>query len=279
MHNKTTALITGASEGFGRALAIECARRGLNLVLVALPGSGLSKVARFIKTNMEVDVHFFEIDLTKKEECLELYAAVKKRNIPISILINNAGIGGTFFFKERDIDYYYRQIELNVLAPTLLTRLFLEILEEQSPSHILNVSSLAGFFCLPRKVVYGGTKSYLVSFSKSLRHELKTKNVFVSTVCPGGMNTTLALILQHKNLKGLRRWSILNPEVVAEAAIDGMLKNKELIIPGLCNKIFMLMDKVLPEWFKKWLAGKNMLGSQPDNQSSWITIDSFRKAI
>lgn len=262
MRNKNFALITGASEGFGKAMALECAARNMNLALVALPGSGLSSLSCFIERNYGVSVVFFEHDLSKKEECVRLFEKIKEKKIPVNVLINNAGVGGTHFFEEKDHEYYYKQIELNVIAPTLLTHLFLQTLEKNSPSHILNVGSLASFFFLPKKGVYGGTKSYLVSFSKSLRRELKSKNVFVSAVCPGGMNTTPMLILQNKNMKGLGRWSVMNPEEVAKITIDGMFARKELIIPGFWNRMFMLFDKLLPKWYKEMLTDRTMKQSK-----------------
>jgi short-subunit dehydrogenase len=279
MCNKNYTLITGASEGFGKALALECAGRYLNLVLVALPGSGLANLACYIERNYEVRVLFFEHDLSKKEECIRLFEEIKQRDLKINMLINNAGMGGTHFFEERDAEYYYKQIELNVIAPTLLTHCFLQTLEKNSPSYILNVGSLASFFYLPKKGVYGGTKSYLVSFSKSLRRELKSKNIFVSTVCPGGMNTTPMLILQNKNMKGMGRWSVMNPDEVAKIAIEGMLEKKEVIIPGFWNRVFMLLDKLLPKWFKEILTEKSMKKSKTFTNPVTFSIHPLKTAI
>ena len=279
MRNEKYALITGASEGFGKALALECAGRSMNLVLVALPGSGLANLACFIERNYEVKVLFFEHDLSKKEECVHLFEEIKQRDMKINMLINNAGMGGTHFFEERDAEYYYRQIELNVVAPTLLTHCFLQILERNSPSYILNVGSLASFFYLPKKGVYGGTKSYLVAFSKSLRRELKSRNVYVSTVCPGGMNTTPMLILQNKNMKGMGRWSVMNPEEVAKIAIDGMLRRKEVIIPGFWNRLFMFLDKLLPKWFKEILTDRSMKQAKAISNPITFSIQPLKPAI
>ena len=258
MRNKHFAMITGASEGFGKAMALECAGRNMNLVLVALPGSALSSLSCFIERNYDVTVLFFEHDLSKKEECVLLFEKISQQKLPVNVLINNAAMGGTHFFEEKDPEYYYKQIGLNVVAPTLLTHLFLQTLEKNSPSHILNVGSLASFFFLPKKGVYGATKSYLVAFSKSLRRELKTKNVFVSAVCPGGMNTTPMLILQNNNIKGLGRLSIMNPEDAARIAIAGMLARKELIIPGFWNRMFILFNKLLPKWYTEILIARTM---------------------
>jgi len=258
MRNKSYTMITGASEGFGKALALECASRNMNLILIALPGSGLSNLSAYIEKNFGVHALFFEHNLCSKEECYKIFEEVKEKNITVNTLINNAGMGGTHFFYERDIEFYHRQIELNVVAPTLLTHLFLNTLENNTPSYILNVSSLAGLFYLPKKQVYGGTKSYLVSFSKSLCSELKRKNVYVSVVCPGGMNTTPMLTLQNKSGKGISRWSVMDPEKVARITITEMLKKKELIIPGFWNKIFMLLDKLIPQRVKKIITEKQM---------------------
>lgn len=279
MRNKNFALITGASEGFGKALALECAARNMNLILVALPGSGLYNLACFIERNYDVQVLFFEHDLSKKEECLRLFEEIKGRDLKLNVLINNAGMGGTHFFEEKDTEYYYRQIELNVIAPTLLTHCFLQTLEKNPPSYILNVGSLVSFFFLPKKGVYGGTKSYLVAFSKSLRRELKSKNVYVSAVCPGGMNTTPMLILQNKNMKGMGRWSVMNPEDVAKIAIDGMLAKKEVIIPGFWNRLFMFLDKLLPKWFKEILTDRSMKQAKAISSPVTYSIHPLKTAI
>jgi short-subunit dehydrogenase len=258
-NNKTTyTLITGASEGLGKALAIECARRRMNLILVALPGPELFSLAEFIKRNYAVDVIAIEKDLCRDESCIELFNEVNALDLPVNMLINNAGIGGTALFEEGSIKLYEKQIKLNVLATTLITRLFLEKLKSNSQSYILNVGSMASFFYLPKKQVYGATKSFIYFFSKTLRKELKKDNVFVSVLCPGAMNTSLDLTLMNKSGNYLSRLSIMNPEDVVPVAIDALLKGKEVIIPGRMNRFFMLLDTILPQGIKKILTGKTM---------------------
>ena len=279
MRNEKYTLITGASEGFGKALALECASRNMNLILIALPGSGLRNLASYIEKNFDVKAFFFEHDLTKKEECYKIFEEVTGMNIAVTVLINNAGMGGTHFFEERDTEFYFRQIELNVVAPTLLTHLFLAMLEENTPSHILNVSSLAGFFYLPKKQVYGATKSFLLSFSKSLRRELKRKNVFVSTVCPGGMNTTPMLIIQNRCQKGISRWSVMNPEDVAKITIGKMLKRKELIVPGFWNRVFILLDKLIPKKIKDLIIDLKMRKVKPFKSPVTPFINPLKTAV
>src|SRR5438046_905320 len=98
--SKFYTLITGASEGFGKALAIECARRRMNLILVALPGPELQHLACFIRKNFFVDVQFFEADLAQEVECYELHTKIVQGQLPVNVLINNAGVGNTQMFTE-----------------------------------------------------------------------------------------------------------------------------------------------------------------------------------
>jgi len=279
MRNKNFALITGASDGFGKALALECAARNMDLILVALPGSGLRSLCCYIERNFNVATYCLEHDLSKKEECQVLFNEINRLQLSVNILINNAGIGGTHFFDERDTEFYYKQIELNVVSPTILTHLFIQSLPQNSPAYILNVSSLASFFYLPKKQVYGGTKSYLVAFSRSLRRELKNKGISVSVICPGGMNTNAQIVFQNLKTHGLGRWSIMDPDVVAKIAIDGMFKKKEMIIPGFWNRMFMLFDKLLPKWYKEMLTERTMKEAKPIGNPLIVTINPLKTAI
>jgi len=265
MHRKYYTLITGASEGLGKALALECASRKMNLILVALPDSGLKELANFIRHNFMTEVIIFEKDLSITNSCYELFSAIKNQNLQVHILINNAGMGGTQFFVEGNPQVYEKQINLNVLATTIITRLFLHNLERNTPSHILNVGSMASFFSLPKKQVYGGTKSYILSFSKSLRKELKHDNIHVSVLCPGGINTNLPVTLLNKSGTWLSQISIMNPEEVAPIAISEMLKGKEVIIPGAMNNFYMFLDKIIPEWIKSMLTSYTMTKLKTDN--------------
>ena len=117
---------------------------------------------------------------------------------------------------------------------------------------------MAAFFPLQKKQVYGATKAYLVSFSKSLGKELKKDNISVTTICPGGLNTTSRLCYQNRMVGWLTRESVLNPEDAAKIAIKGMFDKKGVIVPGFINKFLMLLDKLLPEFIKDYLANREI---------------------
>jgi short-subunit dehydrogenase len=258
MHNHFYTLITGASEGFGKALAIECASRKMNLILVALPDSELYSLAESIKQKYKVDVIAIEKDLIMEENCISVFKEVEELKLSVNMLINNVGISSTMFFSEGCISFYQKQVKLNVIATTLLTSLFLDMLKTNKPSHILNVGSLSSFFYLAKKQVYGATKSYIYSFSKSLRGELSSDGINVSVICPGGMNTNASVIMTNKSNNWLARQSIMNPEEVAPIAIKGLLNRKEIIIPGRMNKLFLIVDKLLPSFLIKMIANNHV---------------------
>ena len=117
---------------------------------------------------------------------------------------------------------------------------------------------MAGFFAIPKKQVYGAKKSYLLSFSESLRKELKQYNITVSTVCPGGLNTTTRLCYQNKKVNWLMRNSVLNPETAAKISVAQFFKRKNIIIPGFINKILMIIDVIIPSLIKEKLTMKEM---------------------
>jgi uncharacterized protein len=258
MLNNNYTLITGASEGFGKALALECASRKMNLVLIALPGPEIFYLADFIKRNYKVDVVSIETDLSVEKNCYMVFDQVTAYRLNVNMLINNAGLGSTMLFSEGSIDFYQKQVQLNVAATTLLTRLFLDMLKSTGPSYILNVGSLCSFFFLAKKQVYGGTKSFIYFFSKSLKRELQEYNVHVSVICPGGMNTNVSVSLLNRSTGWLSRQAIMNPEQVAPIAINGLLKQKEVIIPGRINKIFVLLNRILPKVLKKEITNHQM---------------------
>jgi uncharacterized protein len=251
-------LITGASKGFGKAMTLEFARREMNLVLVALPNSGLKEFSAFIEKHFNVNVCYLEADLSLVDNYYEIADFIKENNIQLKYLVNNAGVLSRGYFDDLDDRFVLKQIEVNVLAPTLLIKLLLNNLKNSTPAAILNVSSMASFFALPKKQVYGATKAYLLSFSKSLRKELKKDNISVTTVCPGGLNTTTRLCYQNRICSWITRESVLSPEEAAKISIDGMLQGKKLIIPGFVNKCFMVIDKILPEFIKDKLTNNEI---------------------
>jgi short-subunit dehydrogenase len=251
-------LITGASEGLGKSIALECASRGLNLILVALPGIELYHLASHIRNKYGVKVCEIEMDLALPENYHKLFEMVTRNNISVNMLINNAGIGGTNFFDECSLERWQKQIQVNISATVALTYLFLPLLKQYERSYILNVSSLCVFFFLPKKQVYGATKSFIRFFSKALRKELLNSGTTVSVVYPGPVNTNPLLYLINRAGSWLGRTAAMNPNRVAKITIDQLFRRKEKIIPGKLNRLFLFTDKLLPAFIKNKITGRQM---------------------
>src|SRR5690606_25979322 len=159
MINKKYTLITGASMGIGKAFAFECASRGRNLLLVALPEAALDETRKQIIERNLVEVITYGVDLTLPAAVQELFNYCHKEEITINMLINNAGMGVGGRFENISDKIYLNMLALNNQALMLMTYYFLPMLKQQSSAYILNMSSMEATLPLPYKSVYTGTKN------------------------------------------------------------------------------------------------------------------------
>lgn len=246
-------IITGASHGIGKALAEECAKRGMNLVLVALPDDLLNEVADSIEQEYNVDVRTFGVDLIEEDAIDRLYKWYLKQNIQVDFLINNAGFGTAGLFEEIDIDTLSKMVKLNNLVLMKMTHAFIPELKKLKKAHILNLGSMESLLTLPYKTIYSSTKKFNYAFSLAIREELKSHNISVSLLCPGPVPT-------HKEARdrivhqGWKVRAIVKmPEEVAEIAIRKTLKGKRIIIIGFANKLFVAIAALLPVSIRMYL--------------------------
>jgi uncharacterized protein len=239
------ALITGASLGLGRAFARECAARGMGLVLVALPGSGLPELARELEREHGIPVNAIEADLTEASALKALADLIQSDSLELDILVNNAGIGFVGPFVSRPIDEQEAVIRLNALALVQITRLFLDSAGERRGLRILNVASLGASFPMPNLAVYSATKSFVLSYSLALRAELSGR-VGVSVLCPNAMRTTKEVEDYVERFGLLARLACLAPERVAREALDGAIANRAVIVPGAFNRALAAAGRIVP---------------------------------
>ena len=229
------ALITGASSGIGRSIAIELANKGYDLVLVARTKSNLEETKNLCKTNSEI----YEADLSNKDECIKLY----NKYPDIDILVNNAGFGVFGTFGETNLDRELNMIDLNIKAYHILTKLYLKNTIKKDSGRILNVASSAGFLPGPLMATYYSTKNYVVRLTEAIFEELRRKNsnVKVSALCPGPVDTNF------NNVAGVKFGvKSLSSDYVAKYTVNKMFKNKLLIIPGFSNRFILFFTKFMP---------------------------------
>lgn len=231
------ALVTGASSGIGRDMARYLSKLGYDLIIVAQREERLIELKEELKTNVQV----ISMDLSIKENCINLYKSIK--NQEINLLINNAGFGEFGTFNETDLEKEIKLINTNITAVHILTKLFLKDMKKVNKGRILNVASVAGFAPGPLMAAYYSSKAYVLRLSQAIYTELKkdNSNVHISVLCPGPIAT------EFNDVAGVKfTLKPLSSEYVAKYAIDKTLKNKPMIIPGLLNKMMIMLTKVAP---------------------------------
>ncbi|HOI48398.1 MAG TPA: SDR family NAD(P)-dependent oxidoreductase [Prolixibacteraceae bacterium] len=239
------ALITGASAGTGKQIAVECAKRGFNLYLVSLPDSGLEQLAEELQRNYPVDIKFLSIDLTQSESPKKVFDYAVKNRIAVNILVNNAGLG--FDGKLEDLSLFLidTMILLNIRASTLLTFLFLSEMKKQKTAYILNISSFGALVPLPFKSVYAATKTYLLFLTSALRRELKGTNIHLTSVHPCGITSERAIENVRKSAF-FARAAALTPSEVAKISMDNLFAENPFVVPGLMPKIYYYLGSCIP---------------------------------
>jgi short-subunit dehydrogenase len=239
-------LITGASPGLGRALAEACARRGRNLALVALPGSGLPEAAAALASSYPVRVELLETDLAEGGGIRRVMNWLARRRIPVDTLINNAGISHHGPFRQAPPERLEDLVDLNIRALVLLTRRLLPELERHPRARILNVASLAAFHAMPHKAVYAPSKTFVLNFTLALREELRGTGVRASALCPGGIRTNPEVCALIEGLGRLARLSSPEPVEVAEYALHQLERGRAVIVPGAFNRLTRLAGSLVP---------------------------------
>lgn len=244
---KNVALITGASSGIGKELAAVHAERGGDLVLVARRLDKLEEVKSELEAKQSIKVTVIPKDLSQASAPQELFDEVAAAGIEVDHLINNAGFGGHGKFHEREWEQDLAMIQLNIVALSALTRLFLPGFVERNHGHVLNVSSTASLMPGPLQAVYFATKAYVTSFSNALSEELHDTKVTVTALLPGATETEFASTSGMDKTKLFDR--TFPARSVAEDAYNAMLAGKLNIISGVtfAQKMMMRLAPLFPK--------------------------------
>lgn len=232
------ALVTGASSGIGKEIALYLDKLGYEVILVARNKEKLESVSKTLTHKPKIIV----MDLQQVEDIKSLYVLVK--NDDIDILVNNAGFGLCGNFTDIELSKELEMIDINIKAVHILTKLFLKDMKRKNRGYILNVASSAAFESGPLMATYYSTKSYIYRLTEAINYELKKEkvNVHVSCLCPGPVDTNFNNVANVKfSVKPLKA------DYVAKYAVDKMFNNKMLIIPGLKMKLAKFFGRFLSD--------------------------------
>jgi short-subunit dehydrogenase len=257
--NVSTALVTGASSGIGYELAKLFARDHHNLVLVARSAEKLARVETELQP-FGVSVKTIALDLGPAGAPRVLYDQLQREGIVVDMLVNNAGFGAFGNFADMPEEEILGQIDLNIIALTQLTKLFLPSMISRRSGRIMNVASTAGFQPGPLMAVYYATKAYVISFSEAVASELHGSGVTVTCFCPGATHTGFARRAGTEGSRLFKRFGAMNADVVARDGYRALMKGRTLAISGTQNWLVAESTRFAPRKvvtaISRWIAEK-----------------------
>ena len=241
------AVVTGASQGLGAAIALELAARGFGIIGVARNRDGLDRVAEACGKVNCGRTRVIVADLADEAATHRAVEAVLALGLPIAALVNNAGYAVWGRFPDQALAAHRSMLQVNMLAPVILTHRLLPALCQQPLGHILNVGSMAGYAAVSTLAGYSGSKAFVRLWSRGLRQDLRGTGITVTCVCPGTVLTGFTARAGMQALDQLAKKFGSSPESVAKAAVKAMLAGRAEVVPGVMDSLTSRLMKLLPE--------------------------------
>jgi len=243
--NDRAAIVTGASSGIGEEFARILAQHGYHVVLVARSVEKLEEIAGRLGAN----AHPLPGDLSDRNDRASLLDRVTALGLVPDILVNNAGLSTTGVVAKSVPEKELNLVEVDVAAVVDLCSRFLPGMVERHRGAVLNVASVAAFGPLPGQAAYGAAKAFVLSYTHSLRGELRGTGVSATALCPGPVDTGFgdaAGFSKEEADAALPKIMWLPADKVAQAGIDGLAAGKAVVVPGLANRISSSLFRVAP---------------------------------
>ncbi len=250
-------LITGASEGLGREFARLAAAEGHMLILSARRAGLLEALAADLSADYGVEALIWPADLSQEGEAERLWAGATAGGREVSVLVNNAGLGAAGDFADpAEWSREYASVMVNVLSATVLMKAAAVEMSARGQGRILNVASTAAFMPGPGMAVYHATKAYLLSLSEALAQELAVTGVTVTALCPGATATGFFRAGGMEGETLIQRLPMPSAESVARAGWRAMSRGRRVAVPGLSNRAFAFLPRLVPRRLVTFVAAK-----------------------
>lgn len=248
--NNKTILITGASSGFGKAIALRMAQDNCNLVLTARNPEKMALVEAEIKNlNPNVKTKVILADLTKLEDIKRLFNEVKEYTSKLDLVFNNAGLGHVDYLIKQTDEQIKEMIDVNVTSMILVSKYAAEMMIPQKMGHIIMTSSLAGLISVPQWSVYVASKWAITGFAASLELELKPYHILVSTIHPGPVDTEF-FSKEKADIELNNLTQVIPVSVVSEKVYEiALQKGGQHPIPTM-GKVYAVLYRLLPGFTK-----------------------------
>lgn len=238
------AIVTGASSGMGREAVIQIADRFRGIEEIWMVARRKERLEE-LDGRVPVKLRSFCLDVTDKEDLNLLEQALREEKPDVKFLVNSAGFGKIGYVGELDLESETGMIRLNCEALIAVTHMVLPFLSINS--RILQFASSAAFLPQPKFAIYAATKSFVLSYSRALNTELKGRNICVTAVCPGPVNTEFFDIAETTGQISLyKRLMMADAGNVVKLALRDSMMGKSLSIYGLYMNVFYVLSKILP---------------------------------
>jgi short-subunit dehydrogenase len=243
---RPVALITGASAGLGRTFAMQLAKLGYDLILVARDVTRLQEVAESVAAQHEVSAEVLPADLTRDEDVARIVSRID--NGPLDLLVNNAGFGTRGSLAKTPRETQEAMIRVHVLAAHRLAQAAVQGMVARGRGAIINVSSIASWLTSPGNVNYSATKAWQRIFVESLALEVEDRGVYVQALCPGYTHTEFHQRggMDKHRIPGW--WWLSADRVVADSLRAMQQQRPVVVVPGWGYKIAVLIIRYLPRW-------------------------------
>lgn len=242
---RETVLVTGASSGIGRELALCFARDGASLALVARREERLHALAEELGERHRTTATVLPGDLAEPDGPVRIVRELEARGVAVDVLVNNAGFGARGRFASLDLDRQLAMVQVNVTALMHLTGLLLPGMIERDRGGILNVGSLAGFIPGPRMAVYYATKAFVLSFTEGLAEELRGTGVQATVLAPGPVATEFATAGGMADGKAIRPRAA-SAAATAAAGHRGFRRGEVIVVPEVTGRIGLGVVRLAP---------------------------------
>lgn len=250
-----TVLVTGASSGIGRELARLFAADGSDLVLVARRQAELKELGQELSARHNSHVRVLPADLADPAAPASIFEQLSGSGVAVDVLVNNAGFGAEGRFAELPVERQMDMVQVNLVALTHLTRLFLPSMTARARGGVLNVGSMAGFQPGPYMAVYYATKAYVLSLTEALARELAGTGVTATCLAPGATRTEFfALANMEDSL--LVALGAMDAPTVAQAGYRGFRKGKVVVVPGWTNRLTLFVERFAPRPLIRTIAAR-----------------------
>lgn len=244
------ALVTGASSGIGKEIALLLAQRGYHLVLVARREPELLALAQECPYGATIITQ----DLAKPQAAQKLFEAVRHKELSIDVLVNNAGFGRVEEHIEADLNRLESMNLLNIITLSSLCRLFGAQMKENRKGCILNVGSTAAYIPIPSMANYAASKAFVASFSKALHVEMSNYGVQVCLLSPGPTLTEFGARAKDEGDFFKKKPGVMSAKEVAKLGLEGLFAGQIEVTPGILNKLTPIVIRLLPEKWALYLA-------------------------